>query len=236
MNEWNVPKWRSIITVVWTLCVCMSRSYALGICLLFLTCLPCGSNNDVILWLLLLCCCCCYLHCRWHNIIVSVGLSEICDLSAKVFTCLLCRISDVYIFLVFLNYCRIYIVGFRMHVFKSGILVVLVAQISLASVVIVKREAPLPSGGYLPPSTSYGVPDLSTNFISQPSSSYNAPSAQAPSSQYGAPSQGGGGSQDGGHSSNGNGLGGGYPSAPSSSYGAPSQGGNGGGFSSGSNG
>lgn len=127
---------------------------------------------------------------------------------------------------------------FRMHVFKSGILLLLVAEISFGATVV-KREAPLPSGGYLPPSTSYGVPDLSTNFISPPSSSYGAPNAQAPSSQYGAPSQGqghggNGGHGDASHASNGNGLGGGYPSAPSSSYGAPNAGGNG--HSSGSNG
>lgn len=124
---------------------------------------------------------------------------------------------------------------FRMHVFQSGILLLIVAEISFGAVVV-KREAPLPSGGYLPPSTSYGVPDLSTNFISPPSSSYGAPNAQAPSSQYGAPSQGhgGGGHGDASHSSNGNGLGGGYPSAPSSSYGAPNAGGSG--YPSGSNG
>lgn len=143
------------------------------------------------------------------------------------------NIETVFVTYKFLLFSERLTSSLRMHVFKCGILLFLVAEISFG-VSVVKREAPLPSGGYLPPSTSYGVPDLSTNFISPPSSSYGAPNAQAPSSQYGAPSQGNGhgGHHDASHSSNGNSLGGGYPSAPSSSYGAPS-GGNGGGYSSG---
>lgn len=37
-------------------------------------------------------------------------------------------------------------------------------------------EAPLPDRNYLPPSTSYGTPDLGSNEVSAPSVSYGAPS------------------------------------------------------------
>lgn len=113
---------------------------------------------------------------------------------------------------------------------------------------ITKREAPLPGGSYLPPSSGGGAGGYPA--AGPPSGSYGPPSSGggaggypsgaggAPSQQYGAPSQGGsfGGqspsqqygapsapSQQYGAPSSGSGFGG-RPQAPSQQYGAPSHG------------